>query len=105
VDLAWVTSLPAAALLAAQATYAFGPIASFNLICLTSVALAGWAAFLLCRHVTGSYWPSVPGGYLFGFSPYMLRHLRAHLFLLLSFPMAALVALIYFERRISGPRP
>ena len=28
--------------------------------------------FLLCRRLTGGFWPSLVGGYLFGFSSYML---------------------------------
>jgi len=33
------------------------------------------SAFLLCRYITGKFFPSVCGGYLFGFSPYMLGHM------------------------------
>jgi hypothetical protein len=87
VNLAWVTSIPAAALLVAPLTRALGPIASFNALCLVSPVLAGWGAFLLCRDLEGGYWPSILGGYLFGFSPYMLGQMQAHLFLLLIFPV------------------
>src|SRR6185437_5803759 len=42
---------------------------------LASPALSAWTAFLLCRHVTRRTAPSLVGGYIFGFSPYMLTHL------------------------------
>ena len=35
-------------------------------------AVSAWAAFLLCRHLAGRFWPSLIGGYLFGFSSYEL---------------------------------
>ena len=35
-------------------------------------ALAAWTAFLLCRYLTRPLWPSLVGGYLFGFSSYVL---------------------------------
>ena len=41
--------------------------------------LAAWTAFLLCRHLTRSFWASLVGGYLFGFSSYMLRPAEGHI--------------------------
>ena len=36
-------------------------------------------AFLLCRHLTEALWPSLVGGYLFGFSSYELGEELGHL--------------------------
>lgn len=41
--------------------------------------LSAWAAYMLCRRVTGGFWPSLAGGYVFGFSSYELGHLNLSL--------------------------
>ncbi|MGH8012990.1 MAG: hypothetical protein ACREQ4_10860 [Candidatus Binataceae bacterium] len=87
-NLTWTTSMPLASLLMAPLTWHFGPVAAYNVLCLLSPALAGWAAFLLCREAGAEYWPALAGGYLFGFSAYMLAELRAHVVLALVFPVA-----------------
>jgi hypothetical protein len=74
-NLAWSTAMPLEGILLAPITLAFSPVASWNLIQLLSPALSAWTAYLLCRHVTRRTGPSLIGGYLFGFSPYMLVHL------------------------------
>src|ERR1700730_9484649 len=74
VNLAWVNTVPPLALLFAPLTWAFGPVNSYNIAVVLLPAVAAWTAFLLCRHLTGRLWPSIVGGYLFGFSSYMLGH-------------------------------
>ena len=59
--------------------------------------LAAFCAFLLCRRVTGAFWPSVLGGYIFGFSPYMLGQVLAHLDLVSVFPLP-LIGLLTLRR-------
>jgi hypothetical protein len=87
-NLAWSTAIPLASFVAYPLTASLGPVASYNLIVLLCPALAAWTAFLLCRYVSGSYWPSLLGGYIFGFSPYVLHHTAiGHLHLLLVFPI------------------
>ena len=51
-----------------------GPVAAYNVAAILLPALAALTAFLLCRHLTRSFWPSLAGGYLFGFSSYILGH-------------------------------
>jgi uncharacterized membrane protein len=72
VNLAWVTAVPGPSLLVSPLTAVFGPVASLNVLLLAAPALAGWAAYLACRQVTGTFWPSVAGGYMFGFSTYLV---------------------------------
>jgi hypothetical protein len=72
VNMTWVTSVPGLSLVLSPVTLLFGPVVSFNLVTLAAPVLAALAAFVLCRHLTRSFWPSVAGGYLFGFSPFML---------------------------------
>jgi hypothetical protein len=86
-NLAWVTSMPGPSQLLSPVTLALGPEITFNLISFAAPALAAWTAFLLCRHLTGSVPASLVGGYVFGFSPYMLSQLRGA-------PQLALVALV-----------
>jgi hypothetical protein len=102
VNLAWVTSIPGAALLAAPLTRALGSVATYNLLCFLCQGLAGWAAFALFRHLTRRYWASILGGYLFAFSPYMLGRMLGQLVMMLVFPvpLAVLVVLMLAEGRI-----
>ena len=74
-----------------------GEPATYNIILTLMPPLAAFAAFLLCRRVTGALWPSVLGGYIFGFSPYMLGELLGHLVCIAVFP-APLIALITLKR-------
>ena len=69
-------------------------------------ALAAWTAFLLCRHVTNAVWPSLVGGYLFGFSAYVLGGTLAHVQTTAVFvlPLIALVLLAVLRGRTRGPR-
>src|SRR6266542_3128338 len=72
VHLGWTTTVPGASILAWPVTTWLGPVASYNVWMLVAPALAGWTAFILCRHVTGAFWPSIVGGYLFSFSTEIL---------------------------------
>jgi hypothetical protein len=104
VNLAWTTSTPGLALAFAPVTLLAGPVVSYNLVAVLMPALAAWTAFLLCRHVTGSFWPSLAGGYLFGFSSYMLGQTEGHLHLTSVFllPLVALVVLRFVEGSLDG---
>lgn len=99
-NLAWQTFDPLGGLLVLPLTWAWGPTVSYNLLCLLAPALAGWGAFLLCEHLTGSWWPSLTGGGLFGFSPYLLQTLYAgtlHLALVFPVPLMVYVAVRTFS--------
>lgn len=86
-NLTWSTSMPLPSIALAPITLGFGPAVSWNVLELLCPALSAWTAFLLCRHIVGRMTPSLIGGYVFGFSPYMLAHLQAS-------PNLALVALV-----------
>src|SRR5208282_5469909 len=103
-NLAWSTAIPLASFVAYPLTASLGPVASYNLLVLLCPALAAWCAFLLCRYISNSYWPSVLGGYIFGFSPYILHHIAiGHLNLLFVFPipLAVCVVLLRLDDRIT----
>ena len=94
-DLAWSGGIPLVSLIAASLTISAGPVATYNVLCLVAPALAAWCAFSLCYRLGGRYYPALIGGYLFGFSPYMLGQLAGgHLNLLLLFPAPLIVMIV-----------
>ena len=93
-NLQWSTSMPLPSLLLSPVTLAWGPALSWNIIQLAAPALSAWTAFLLCRYVTRALWPSLAGGYIFGFSPYMLSHLTGGPYLALVFLLPVFVLLV-----------
>ena len=99
-NLTWVTTLPGPSFVMAPITGALGPLVSENLLMLLAPALGAWAAYLLCRQATDRFWPALFGGAVFGFSTYMVQHMRAQLNLLLIFfmPLAAYLVV----RRVRG---
>ncbi len=105
-NLTWAASLPLPALVLAPITLAFGPVVSWNVLELLSPALSSWTASLLCRHVSGRLWPSLIGGYLFGFSPYVLSHLvgAPNVGFVALLPLFVLIVLQNLEGSISPPR-
>jgi hypothetical protein len=98
-SLVWTTAVPGPALAMWPVTAVFGPLVSYNVLSLLAPALAGWAAYLLCRRLSHRFWPSLAAGAVFGFSAYMTIQLN-HPNLALTFPIPLLV---YFTvRRIEG---
>ena len=74
-DLAWVTSIPPLGLLAFPVTELAGPVVTFNLLVIVAIPLSGWAAFVVCRRLTGRFWASLAGGAVYGFSAYEINHI------------------------------
>jgi hypothetical protein len=99
VNLTWATMVPGLALLFSPLTLAAGAVTSYNVAAVLMPALAAWTAFLLCRYLTRQLWPSLVGGYLFGFSSYMLGQELGHLHVSSVFllPLVALVVLRYLR--------
>jgi hypothetical protein len=84
-NLAWATTIPAAALAAWPLTRFWGLIPAYNCLTLFAPTLASFTAFVLFRCVTGGFWPAIVGGAVFGFSPYMQEQMTGHLHLVLVF--------------------
>jgi hypothetical protein len=105
-NLSWTTSLPLPALLAAPLTALLGPVGAYNVLCMAAPPIAAWSGFLLCRRITADYVAALVGGYIFGFSAYMLAETRGHLPLILIFPIPLAVHLVIdrLEGRISTTR-
>jgi hypothetical protein len=102
-NLLWTTSVPGLSLLFAPITLLFGPVASYNAAGILLPALAAWTAFLLCRQLTRALWPSLVGGYLFGFSSYVLGQEEGHWHLTAVFliPLVALVIVRFVQGELS----
>ncbi|HEY6420267.1 MAG TPA: hypothetical protein VIX59_14820 [Candidatus Binataceae bacterium] len=101
VNLAWTTAIPLPSLVIWPLTAGLGPIAAYNVLCLASLPLGAWTAFLLCRYICRSWWPSILGGSIFGFSAYMLGQQscgHVHQTLVFLVPLAVLLV----ARAIAG---
>ena len=105
VDLAWVNTVPVFAVALSPLTLLAGAVASYNLAAMLLPALSAWAAFLLCRRLTQRFWPSFLGGYLYGFSSYVLGHVigQPQLTAVFVMPLVALVVLRALAGEL-GPR-
>jgi hypothetical protein len=104
VNLAWTTTVPGLALLFSPLTAAIGAVASYNVAAVLMPALSAWTAFLLCRRLTARFWPSFVGGYLYGFSSYVIGQELGHLHASSVFlvPLVALVLLRYLDAELDG---
>jgi hypothetical protein len=104
VNLAWVTSVPGLALLFTPVTALVGPDVSYNVAQLLAPAVSAFTAYLLCRHLTRSLWASLVGGYLYGFSSYMLGQELGHLHMTAVFllPLMALAVVRYLQGELDG---
>jgi hypothetical protein len=77
--LAWRTSMPALAVIAAPVTLSRGALASYNLLMACAPGLAGWAAYLAAAEICGAFWPAVVAGVVFAFSGYEMGQMQGHL--------------------------
>src|SRR5512146_1335011 len=94
-NLAWTTNIPLAAWLMLAVTRTLGAVAAYNILCLLCPAVVGWAAFVLCRHIVREFAPALFGGFVFGFSPYLVCKLLGNIDLALvpMLPLAVYLAL------------
>jgi hypothetical protein len=104
-NVAVMTSIPLPAIVAAPLTETIGVVATYNILVLLSAPLAAISAFALCRRITHSFATSMPAGFVFGFSSYMVAQTLNHFCLLLIFPipLAAYLVVRWFEPSISRP--
>jgi hypothetical protein len=103
VNLAWVTSVPGLALAFSPVTVAFGPVVAYNVAAVAIPALAAWTAYLLCLRLSRSVWAALAGGYLFGFSSYVLGQELGHMHVSAVFllPLVPLLVLRYLDSELT----
>jgi hypothetical protein len=95
INLSWVTTVPLLSLLYSPLT-AIDPDLAYNAAAVLAPALAGTTCFLLCRYLTGTFWPSLAAGFTFGFSAYMVGQTLGHVHLTNAWPIP-LVALFVVQ--------
>jgi hypothetical protein len=99
-NLMWMTSVPGLALLFAPLTVLAGPFAAYNAASCVLPAIGAYAGFELCYYASRRFVPAVVGGYLFGFSSYVLGEaLNGHLMVDTVFvvPLVALIVLRFLD--------
>ena len=99
-NLAWATSVPGLSVAMAPVTMTVGPLVAYNILALLAPALAAWGCFILCRGLTGEFWPALAGGYVFGFSTYVIGQLTSHIHL--AFVALVPLAVHLVVRRLMG---
>jgi len=104
--LSWVTSIPPLGLLAFPVTELAGPVVTFNLLVIAAIPLSGWAAFVVCRRLTGRFWASLAGGAVYGFSAYEMNHIFSGQLNLAFAPLLPLIAylMLAWWDRVIGSR-
>ena len=102
VNLAWTTCIPSIALLLAPITARWGPFVSYNIAAILSPALSAWACYLLCHALTRRVFPSIFGGWVYGFSSFEFRQLLLHMHLYVTFipPLLVLAYLSLLRGRL-----
>ncbi len=103
VNLTWATTVPGLAVPFTPLTLLAGPVVSYDTAVVLMPALGAWTAFLLCRHLTRRFWPSLVSGYLFGFSGYELGQITGHLHMtsIAALPLVALVLVRFVDGTLS----
>jgi len=101
--LGWVTTIPPLAILAFPLTLTAGPIVSFSFLTALGPPLSAWGAFVLCRRLTGKFWPALVGGAVFGFSAYETRSAgvgQLDLCYSVLLPILAYLMVVWWQRGI-----
>lgn len=105
-DTTLVASMAAPSVVLTPLTQLAGPLVSYNVLTILAPALNGWAAYLACRATGARHWPGVAGGYVFGFSTYVLGQSLGHPFISLVAmpPLALYLVLRHQQQSTSGRR-
>ena len=104
VNLLWDTTMPALSLLAAPFSAVLGPVHTFVVLSVLSLALSASTMFALLRRWT-SWWPAAwAGGLLYGFSSYALAEgIAGHLNL--TFVACPPLIVMVLDKLLRDPRP
>jgi hypothetical protein len=85
VNLMWNSSILFPSLVLIPVTDIFGPIVSYNVLAVLSMALSGWVAFLAVRRYSRHWVAAAAGGLLYEFSPFMASQISGHAQLFVAF--------------------
>ncbi len=92
-NMMWNTAHPLVGILLAPAGARFGPVVGYNATATLALAVSAWTAFLLLRRISGSWIGGLAGGFVYGFSPFMIAQSLGHPQMTLAFvpPLILLV--------------
>jgi hypothetical protein len=100
VPITWVTSVPFLAAILSPVTILGGAPLAYNVAVIAAPAVSAWAAYRLCKWLAGQEVAALIGGYLYGFSTYVLQQDTGALNL--SFVPAPSLLLLVVLQRLSG---
>jgi hypothetical protein len=66
-------------------------VAAYGVVLLLGLILTPLAAYLLCRHVSGSWWGGMVGGLAYGFNPWVIEQAHGHVHFVHLWPLPLLV--------------
>ncbi len=99
----WNVSMLAVGTLFLPITELFGVVVTFNLVCILGPALSAWTCSIwLRRHAR--LFPSIVGGLLFGFSPFVIEQGIGHLHLI-WLCLVPIIAMLIEDIVWRSPRP
>jgi hypothetical protein len=92
VNLMWNTSMIFPALILWPVTAIFGPVAAYNVLMTSAIALSAWLGFLAAQRFVNHSVVCVLAGFLYGFSPGMMAQATGHPHAMIGlFPPIALI--------------
>ena len=103
-DLAWATSVPGLALVFAPITLVFGATFAYNVASRPDARTRGLDGVPpLPAFDGGAIWPSLAGGYIFGFSSYLMAAELTHIHTAAVFlvPVAALLVVRFVQGELT----
>ena len=102
-DVLWLTSSPFLGLLMSPITLALSAVVSFNLLVILSPVFNAAAMFYLLYYLSRRIAPSLIGGYIFGFSSFVISELFGHtqLYFLAFIPLIILIIIARFNHHLS----
>ncbi len=80
-------------------TILLGPVESSNIAMILLPAMASLTMFVLLKFLTGKILPSILGGYIFGFSTYMINQMSSHMHLVPVFLIPLFIYLFLLKTR------
>ncbi|WP_143217814.1 hypothetical protein [Acidithiobacillus ferrivorans] len=104
VNLTWATSIPTLSLITAPLTIMFGPVFSWNLLSLLAAPLNAFCAFVLLKYLYKNNAAAFLGGYVFGYSSYVIGQLfggHLNLDFICLIPLSILLFIMHTNKDIN----
>jgi hypothetical protein len=83
-------------LILAPFVYLFGPVLTYNLMATLSLAVSAWFAQMAIYRLVAWRPAAIVGGFIFGFSPYMMGHAWGHVGITMAF-LPPLILIVIHE--------